>query len=197
MPQPKGVDPARVPILTRARPWVSALVVGWGLAAAIGHAQAPEYDVKASFLNNLTKFVEWPADQLGDPASPFRLCIYGNDPFGPTLDRTIAGNAVGSHPVVVERLRRTRNLGACAMLFVPASAQQRAAAILRATRSRAVLTIGESPGFLERGGMIRFVVVGGEVRFDINPQAIAAHRLTVSSKLLRVARRTVTGTGTP
>jgi hypothetical protein len=150
-----------------------------------------EYEVKAAFLFNFVQFVEWPAESL--PAGePFRLCLAVENPFAGVLERTVAGEQAAAHPIGVELLPADAPPAKCQVLFVPRSQASRTAAILRNVGTLPVLTVGESPRFIESGGLVNFVVEGGHVRFDVNPEAAAARGLRISSKLLRVARTTGT-----
>jgi uncharacterized protein DUF4154 len=152
-----------------------------------------EYEVKAAFLYNFIQFVEWPPAALADPSSPFRVCVYGQDPFGTVLERTMRGEQRSGHPLTVEIVPIGESAMQCHLLFVPQSQAGRAAAALRTTGDAPILSIGESPNFLRAGGMINLFVEGGRVRFDINMSAASARGLVPSSKLLRVARNTSYG----
>ena len=149
-----------------------------------------EYEVKAAFIYNFIQFVEWPQGALADPAAPFRVCLYGDNPFGPALERTIRGEQVNGHPLTIERVAVGGMVTQCQLLFVPQSQAARTAGVLRAAGEAPVLLVGESPNFLRAGGMINLFVEGGRVRFDINQPAASARGLVASSKLLRVARNT-------
>jgi len=153
-----------------------------------------EYEVKAAFLYNFFSFVTWPTDALASASDPVRLCVFDPDPFGPVLDRTVAGGVAEGHPIAVQRVPDGQSLLRCSLVFVPRSAAAHVDQVIRATAKRAVLTVGESPDFLKKGGMIEFVIDGGRVRFDVNAKAAAANGLSLSSRLLRVARST-TGAG--
>ena len=161
------------------------------LPARTAAQQGLEYEVKAAFLYNFISFVTWPSTTFAAPSDPLRVCVVGADPFGSVLDRTMEGGSSGTHPLIVERVRDEGGLSRCAVVFVPRAADARASAVIRAVASRAVLTIGESPEFLEKGGMINFVLEGGKVRFDVNVPTAAARGLVLSSRLLRVARNTI------
>jgi hypothetical protein len=158
-------------------------------AARPAAAQGVEYEVKAAFLYNFSKFVEWPPESL-TPDAPFRICLLHDDPFGGRLERTVAGDTVDGHPIVVERVPVDIGQTSCHILFVPRSQAARVQALVRALGRDPVLTVGESPGFLAAGGIINLVVEGGHVRFDVNVDGGAARGLRISSKLLRVARNT-------
>lgn len=144
-----------------------------------------EYEVKAAFLLNFTRFIEWPpADApAGDP---FHICILGDDRFI-MLDTIVAGERVGSRPIEVRRLRRWQP--PCQILFISDSVRD-VFPILRRL-GPGVLTVGESPRFLSEGGMINFVVENRKVRFDINQKAARDASLKMSSRLLNVARRVI------
>jgi hypothetical protein len=151
-------------------------------------AQGLEYEVKAAFIYNFVPFVEWPPAALGDSPAPFRMCLYGDDPFGERLARMVRGEQLKDRPIVIERVPVNAAASHCHLLFVPATQAGRVAAAIRAAAGGPVLSIGESPDFIRSGGMINLVVDGGRVRFDVNAAAAAARGLTVSSKLLRIAR---------
>ena len=142
--------------------------------------QASEYDVKAAFLLNFAKFVEWPASST----SPFTICIVGDDPFGAVLDQLVEGETVQGRRIVVSRVSRVAD--SCMVVF--AGSSQRDLARIVSNAGPGVLTVGEGERFLREGGMITFIVENRRVRFDINHKAVAAGGLHVSSKLLSVAR---------
>lgn len=143
-----------------------------------------EYDVKSVFLLNFTRFVEWPQPSPERAAAPFSLCIYGDDPFGGSLNRIIAGEKVEGRPILIKRIRKLPD--ACELLFIPASQPSQAAVLTQAGPD--VLTVGEAPEFLRDGGMIRFLIDEHRVRFDINRQAVERSSLKMSARLLSVAR---------
>lgn len=148
-----------------------------------------EYKVKAAFLFNFAKFVEWPSDSFSAPGEPVTLCILGDDPFGESLDAVVRGESLNGRPFVVHRTRDLREARGCHVVFVPGSESRRHGEILATLRGTGVLTVGEGPGFLSEGGVIRFVLDQNRVRFEVNLDAAGAHRLRLSSKLLRLARR--------
>jgi hypothetical protein len=166
---------------------VAALVA---VAAVCPTAQAPtiEYDVKAAFLLNFARFVEWPSSRRGQP---FQMCTLQPDPFGPRLETTAAGETWEGRPIVVRRLTSLRSAD-CHLLYVPAAA----AGMFRSDHSvlagQPVLTVGETDDFLSGGGIIRLFVESNRVRFSVNQRASEAVGLRMSSRLLRLAREVVT-----
>ena len=143
-----------------------------------------EYEVKAAFLLNFTRFVEWPGlVDTGD--APFSICILGDDPFGPVLDRIVEGESVNGRRLAIRRIGRP-HLNSCQVVFF--AGHEKDTAKILAGLSPGVLTIGDGAAFLREGGMIAFVLENRRVRFDINQSAAAKAGIRISSKLLSVAR---------
>jgi hypothetical protein len=145
-----------------------------------------EYQVKAAFLLNFTKFVEWPSTAFAAADSPIAICVLGNDPFGKALDQIVAEEVVGGRKVVVRRIKEAPTPHACQALFVNGTGKEVLSDL--SGLGPGVLTIGEGEGFVRHGGMIAFVVENRRVRFGINETAAEAAGLKLSSKLLNVAR---------
>lgn len=154
-----------------------------------------EYEVKAAYLYNIVNYVTWPPDAVSPPSEPLRVCVLGVDPFGPLLTRAMQGGTAAMRPIVVEHAADASAATKCDLVFVPGANTDRIDRVVKATSQRPVLTVGETPDFLRRGGMIAFVVDGGRVRFDINMAAATARGLMLSSRLLSVARTIVGGRG--
>lgn len=150
-----------------------------------------EYQVKAAFLFNFAKFVEWPADAFERPRDPVAICVMGKDPFGESLDSVVRGETVNGRPLVVRRPRQTLEARGCHILFLARSERGRQDEILSSVEGAGILTVGEDDGFLTDGGIIRFVLEENRVRFEINLAAAEANRLKLSSQLLRLARSVV------
>ena len=146
--------------------------------------EAAEYEVKAAYLLNFTKFVEWPRTQDDPAAETFSICILGDDPFGGTLDQLVRNEAVNGRPIAVRRIRRLEE--SCEVLFVSRSERDVFRVLSRVTKG--VLTVGEEPGFLRDGGMINLLVEDRRVRFDVNLEKAESSSLRISSRLLGVAR---------
>jgi hypothetical protein len=160
-------------------------------AAAPGASElaAPtEYQVKAAFLYNFAKFVEWPDAQ---PRAPFVIGVLGEDPFGPVLDQTVTGKTVMSRPFAVRRLADAADAPQVDILFIAASERARLPEVLGRLRGANVLTVGDSESFVDRGGMVGFRTAGNMVRFDINLREANRAGLKISSQLLRLAGHVV------
>lgn len=173
----------KTPVL---RKFVTLLCLLAAPAAAQIADQTVEYQVKAAFLLNFAKFVEWPANRFATPDSPFVICVLGKDPFGQALDNVVQGETVNSHKLVVERIGKPPAPGMCGVVFVGSG--EKDLPELLGGLGPGVLTVGEGDRFLGNGGMIAMVVENRRVRFDINQAATAKAGLNLSSRLLTVAR---------
>jgi len=154
------------------------------------HADRPsEYQVKAAYLYNFGKFVSWPAD--AGPTSEFDVCILGTDPFGSLLDATVSDSTINGKRVIARRITRAQDAASCRVVFIAASESQRLGSDLAVLSKLHILTVSDNPHFLERGGMIQFVLEGDRVRFAVNLTAAQEAGLTLSSELLKVATKVV------
>ncbi len=147
-----------------------------------------EYQLKAAFLFNFAKFVDWPPSTFSDVQSPINLCILGDDPFGDALDELVHGKIINAREIAIRRTRKVEELKACHVVFISDSEDRRLPDIFDDLKASSALTVGESPEFAERGGGIQFYMDEGRVRFSINVDAVRRAHVTVSSKLLALAR---------
>ncbi|HET8611615.1 MAG TPA: YfiR family protein [Sphingomonas sp.] len=147
-----------------------------------------EWAVKASYLTKFAPFVEWPGGSFPKPDSPFRICVAGENPFDGVLTEVARGQQVQGHPIAIVHMATADadGVSACQILFVGKPAGQSAADILKAASGAPVLTVTDSSHGVN-GGMIRFVMQGGRVRFAIDAAAAQASGLQISSKLLGLA----------
>ncbi len=150
---------------------------------AVEASPPSEFQIKAAFLLNFTKFIEWPANESA--GSAFSICVLGEDPFGPVLDQLVEGETVGGRKVAVRRIR-AETAGSCEILYV--SKQEQNIQAVLAGAGAGVLTVGEGDGFLDDGGMIAFILENRRVRFNIDRGAAQKAGLKLSSRLLAVAR---------
>ena len=158
---------------------LTVLAIVWCRPLDAGTA---EYAVKAAYVYNFAKFTEWPN---AGPSGSLTVCLYGKDPFGGFLDEAVRGKQAHGLPILIRRLPLgVEDLDGCQVLFFSSTARIEPA--LSGLQGRSILTVGESAGFSERGGMIGLVMEHGSVRFDINLAAIAAARLQVSSRLIEI-----------
>lgn len=174
-----------------ARPLRACLLLVLLMLGAPGIARAAETDlamaVKATYLYKFAPFVEWPDQAAEFPGNVFAVCVAGQSGFDDLLARAMAGQSVGGHPVVLRVLSTITGPSGCSVLFVLGSPAQPEPAMLAAVSGLPVLTVTDeafSPGVK---GMINFVVRDNRVRFEIDQVAMAAARLSASSKLLSLA----------
>jgi hypothetical protein len=155
------------------------------LPARVMAQQRPqEYAVKAAYLYNFGKFAKWPSE-----TPSFNICLLGKDPFGSSLDRTVAGESIDGKPIAVRRLNDLGAVRDCEILFVSSSERGRMAWVLAQVQNLPILTVSDAPEFLDRGGMIQFELQNDRVRFSINLRAARDAKLNISSELLNVATR--------
>jgi hypothetical protein len=173
------------------------LLVALLAVPARASAAANEYEIKATFLLRFAQFVEWPADAARSAEPSFTLCVLGEDPFGKTLEAAVAGEVVDRLPIRVQRLASAAHLERCRVVFFSRSTAEHSAEWLSRVARAPVLTVGDSAGFAASGGDINFVLENDRVRFEINPSAARLQGLTVSSRLLGLARIVTTGQKAP
>ena len=169
---------------------VAVIYITASIALSV-YAKAPppsEYQLKAVFLYNFAKFVEWPAESFADDQSPIILGILGEDPFGDTIDQIIKGKTIKDRELTIKRFEKIEKLEACHILFISSSEEKRLEEILETLRDSSVLTVGEMKQFARSGGMINFTVRESKIRFEINVDAAERAKLKISSKLLKLAK---------
>jgi hypothetical protein len=172
---------------------LSACLLAIALGAAPGArpalAQSASIDdVKAAFLFNFTKFVQWPAGAFPNDTSTFEIGILGDDTVGDSLRETIRGKTVDGRELRLKRVSAADNLEQLQVLFISKSDTSRVLDLVTRMTGKAVLTVADSPGFCQSGGVIQFDIDNDQVRFEINLEAAQRSRLNVSSKLLALAK---------
>jgi hypothetical protein len=166
------------------------LAAGWIAGTPVSRAQEPVYaesQAKAAYLINFAKYVDWPAEAFAEADSPIVIAVLGDAKVAEETRKTIAGRMVNGRAMVVRQLAAGEEPGQCHILFISAAEQQRSPSLLAKAKD-GVLTVGETGDFLERGGIINLARRGQNLALEINVAAAAKARLTISSKLLAVAR---------
>ena len=170
-------------------------------AAALLLVSAPalpaptETQVKAVFLFNFARFVDWPAITYVSANAPFAVCVYGEDPFGADLDSVLRGETVDGRPMVVRRLHELRELTQCQIVFIAGSADRELESIIAALDRHSTLTVSDLDNAARRGVMVRMRTENGKIRLRVNIDAVRAARITISSNLLRAAE--IVGSAAP
>ncbi|MGC4081131.1 MAG: YfiR family protein [Vicinamibacterales bacterium] len=158
---------------------------GRPVAGGTERQRADEYRVKAAFLFNFTKFVEWPVSAFATPSVPFNVCVLGVDPFGEMLDETFRGRLIAGRAVLVRRMRDPES--GCHLIFISSSEHRRLAVLADRLRATSVLTVSDEEGFNAVGGMIELFTDGESVQFNISPAAVERAGLRASARLIALA----------
>lgn len=180
----------RFPAQYLSRRWLMRLVMGalagWLLFNQVGAEEFDEYAVKAAYLYNFTKYVEWPPEAFASPEAPLLICIAGDNPFGKALT-SLVGKRVDNRPVEVRLLPTATGIEHCHVLYLGQVDQGRFKAWLAKLGPLPILTVGDSGDFALAGGMIGLVKTNQRIRFTINLAATRLAGLRLSSQLLKLA----------
>jgi|SRR5882672_1310372 len=149
--------------------------------------QLSEYQVKAAWLLNFVRYTDWPATAFSDARSPYVVAVTGKDPFGKDLEKAFEGKTNQGRAFVLKRVSSEQEMRACHLLFMSSSERRRSRELLEKIVGAPVLTVGESPEFLDQGGVINLRLKDGSVRFDINLEPARIARLKLDANLLAVA----------
>jgi hypothetical protein len=171
--------------------WPVALLFFFGTAVGRGAtvSDVSETKLKAAYLINIAKFVEWPADAFSSETAPIQIGVFGEEEFTAELKALFIDKKAHGRSFVVKRLSAPQEAKNCQIVFIASSENKRVPQILEATKKAPVLTIGESEQFLDAGGMINFVFEDAQLRFEVNPEVAEKVKLVISSRLLRLAKK--------
>jgi hypothetical protein len=176
------------------RVWLLIWAVNLSLVAGISTAGAEEempadFQVKAAFLVNFPKYVDWPANVFAETNSPITVAIFGDDNVANEVQNMIgSGRIIGGHPLVLKRIAREEEINHdCQILFIGAAERQRIPSILEKIRGEKILTVSESDDFLEKNGIINLARQGRKIRLQVNLTAAGNAQLKISSRLLVAA----------
>jgi hypothetical protein len=169
---------------------IASLLTLCGLDA---RAQTPddsaEYLIKAGFVYNFAKLVEWPPSSFVQSGHQIVIGVLGNDSFATVLERVVEGKRVDGRPFAVKRLKNKEYKDCnCQILIIGSAESARADEIIQQMKNMAVLTIAETAGFAKRGGIINFTLEDSKVRFEVNVEAAKQAALNISSRLLSLAK---------
>jgi hypothetical protein len=153
-----------------------------------------ESEVKAMFVYNFLKFVEWPAHTPLGPGDPFVVLIVGEGPTADATERFLETRGIGDRPLFVRRVKWDQSLAGARAVFIVEQDPKKLRHVLDAAAPAGVLTIGEGDDFTTRGGVIALLVLDRKVRFDVDTSAAQTAGLRVSSKLLALTRVVRSGT---
>jgi hypothetical protein len=177
---------------TRRRSWLAFVVAATLMSARLADAQfANASEVKAAFVYNFTKFTEWPANAL-PPASQLVVCVVGDDILARALAQITKGRPIDGHEMVVHALTGDSPATLCHVLYMSSLSARRMAQTLVALKGTPVLTLSDSNGFAQSGGVVELFVDGGNMRFAVNVEIVQQSQLHISSRLLSLAKITKT-----
>ncbi len=173
-------------------------------ALANDNEKSREYEIKAAFLYQFLRFIDWPAEKekRAEEKEEYIIGIIGDDPFGEMID-LVVGEKISGKTVVIKRLgkcapmdsdeyeQQLKDIRSCHILFVSRSEKEHAKKINAYAAKHAVLTVADMDDFLKTGGMINFIIYEKRVKFEINETAANKAEITIRSKLLRLAKRVI------
>jgi hypothetical protein len=175
----------------RALGIILLMVLGWLAPATRGQDSISEEQVKAAFLYNFARFTEWPASAFAESATPITLGVVGNDAFANTLATLLKEKKAHGRSFIVEKVGSVSQATGAHILFVAKEESRKATQFATTLRKQPVLLVGESEDFLQDGGTINLLREDKQLRFDINVATAEQNQLTISSHLLRLARKTI------
>lgn len=146
-----------------------------------------EQQIKAGFLLNFTRFVEWPPKAFAAHETQIVLCIVDEPSIFTALAGSVSGMNVDRRAVSVRQMKWNEDLRSCNVLFLSLKNERHTARVLQSLHGSSILTVGEQENFLESGGMIRFLVQENHVKMDLDLDAAAAEQLKVSARLIAVS----------
>jgi hypothetical protein len=149
-----------------------------------------EYRVKAAFLYNFAKFVQWPESAFIDPERPVTICILGKDPLMGAL-QNLTAKTVRGRRIVISHSKDVMSVKGCHILFVAKSEKSRIKQTISELKGKSVLTVSDIDDFVKAGGMIGMVRVENKIRFHINLVSAQDSGLTISSQLLKLAQSVI------
>jgi hypothetical protein len=159
-----------------------------GIRVSAAEAVSPEYQLKAVFLWRLSQFVQWPSGTFTDAESPLVIGVIGENPFGDALEVAVQGETVNSRKIVIRHYRDISEVQRCQILYVSQSEKANVKMITRLLGRRPILTVSDIEGFSrEHGGMIRFIAEKNKILLRVNLGPVHAAKLTLDSRLLRMA----------
>lgn len=159
------------------------VLTAWHSAPARAQETAPEYVLKAAFIYNFAAFTDWPPGT----GNSLNLCIVGKNPFGNALD-SLEGKPLGAMRFAIKQPSAGESLRGCQILFISASEHASIGKLLEGIRGSAVLTIAEGGGVAQQGVIIGLIMEQKKIAFEVNLEAARRSQLSISSKLLRLAR---------
>lgn len=192
----KSIETATQFAGTSRRFWMVVSLMGLLLAGAMGRslpAQEPLVDreakIKAAYLYQFIRYVRWPRNAFANADSPILVGSIGGDPVNPYLSAIANSRSAGKRGLAYRPISNIAEAKACHILFVSDRADRKTVeSIIRNLGNEPVLLVGETPSFLNSGGIISFTVVNNNVRLQLSMKSAANHQLKISSQLAKLAQ---------
>ena len=186
----RGRSGGRVRLLTRI---VLVVCMAWVFPGdVLSQVLSQEYQLKAVYLRKIPSFVEWPPSAAKSSKAAFQLCTVGDYPFGVGLALEVRGVSVGGRRIELRWVHNEQELDGCEMVFFSRSEAKHCGKILDGLKGKSVLTVGETEGFLEAGGMVELSFANDRLQMEVNLVAARSANLRVDARLLAMAKRVVT-----
>jgi hypothetical protein len=151
--------------------------------------QYTEYDLKAAYVYNFSKFVNWPETSFKSETSPFIITVFGDNPITPVLNKALKSKNIKGREIKIRVIYNIEEIGETHILFVSRDAQGQLAQIIKHCENQSILVVGDIiENFCQSGGIINFTAKSSKYRFEINNQAAHNSNLKISSKLLALSR---------
>jgi len=158
------------------------ILMCYSSANAIAQQREVEANLKAAFIYNFIKYINWkaPADD------PFIIAVIGTSPVYNSLQEIAKVESINGKKIVIVHFNNPDDITPCNILFISANSEYSLSSILIRV-GKGTLTISEEPGYAEMGTAFNFVLVRDKLKFEANPHAIEAAGLKASSQLLKLA----------
>ena len=168
--------------------WLTVLLMVAGLQMPC-FGQEQEYQIKAVFLEQFTRFIEWPdSSGVSDTSTPFIVAVIGESPFGSILEQTYAKQKMKNKEVEILYISTPDEIADCHLLFIPSSNKKILSEIISRTQDKPILTVSDTKGFAQEKVLINFYLSGSKTKFEINEKAVHKSGLVFSYMLLTLAR---------
>jgi hypothetical protein len=179
-----------LPVGSRCRAGL-ALVLAVAASQIAASDGASEYEVKAAFLFNFAKYVQWPEGTFAGPADRIVICVLGENPFGNLLEDIVKDKRVNGRELAVRETGSLSATAGCQVVFIAATERERVDEILRKLAAQPVLTVGDAESLTDRGVILGLTLREKRVRFEANLIAARRAGLKLSSQLLKIAARLI------
>jgi YfiR/HmsC-like len=155
-------------------------------AAALANAADREHQIKAAFIFNFAKFITWPS--FSSSGAPIVVGIYKDDEYTTELIAALNGKSVLGHSFVVRKIDSEEKVASCDLAVIGEVGKEEIGHLARMCKGTGTVLVGDGEEFARAGGTIGFVLEANRIRFDINLQSAKAANVSISSKLLSLAR---------